>query len=192
MRKCLPANNFITQTGAISMQVFFIFVFLTVFFFSYVQIIEKNSVKKQVKFVVEDITKDFNINDFIPKSTDKEDLVLLVKGAVAVGEEKILQETKETNKQIEEQNRNVIYKGFSALGIILGLLLILYLSFYVLGYCLPYRIHFKESVIVVMFVALTEFMFLMLIGSRYIAIDPNEVRTKFGQSLIEYVDNRQK
>ena len=76
--------------------------------------------------------------------------------------------------------------------IIIGcaVLLIFTVILVITGYCIPFHIHLKDAILVVFFVALTEFVFLVVITKNYLSVNPATVRQEIGDSIQKYIKNR--
>ena len=153
------------EIANIILHVTLISTFIGIFFFTYGSHIEENIVKKQVAFLIED-NKEFV--SLIPNDTKKKivDKINNIKLDLA-----------EDDKKVTEQNKKLLIKAATVLGIV-----------FVVGVAIVWKmseiykfdfIHLlKENLIILCFVALTEFTFLTYYAQNYLSIDPNIIRRR--------------
>ena len=153
------------EIANIILHVTLISTFIGIFFFTYGSHIEENIVKKQVAFLIED-NKEFV--SLIPNDTKKKivDKINNIKLDLA-----------EDDKKFTEQNKKLLIKAATVLGIV-----------FVVGVAIVWKmseiykfdfIHLlKENLIILCFVALTEFTFLTYYAQNYLSIDPNIIRRR--------------
>ena len=60
------------------------------------------------------------------------------------------------------------------------------------GNCLPLKSVFIESIIGLVFIALTEYLFLQIIVANYKSADPNYVRWNIANTIKNYADKHKK
>lgn len=189
MINCKQDSPFVKKTFFILLQVLLIFIFLTTFFFTYVNYIEKETFKTQMNLIVDDITEDINIKPFIPPG--KEDTAsIIILGSLDFAEEYALKNSAEDDKKNSDKNDKIKNKAMLFLAILSAVLVIMVVIFFVAGYCIPFHTHLKEAMIIIFFVALTEFIFLIVITRNYWSIDPSTVRQEIGNSIQTYIKNR--
>jgi hypothetical protein len=158
-------------------QVYVIFVFLTVFFFTYASKKEGEIVKNQVDFV----TKDFLATE----------LSLLPDSVKAMIAEKIntIEPDTSRNKTIEDSNNEIKAKTTKIL-VSLGVIILVFTA---TSFFLSTRITFfkdlnlihilKETAVILFFVALTEFIFLEYFAARFISVEPNLIKSRIYKNL---------
>ena len=99
-------------------------------------------------------------------------------------EENITSKSKEAIDNINKYNSNIrliIYIIISAL--ILSIIL-----FFIIFKCYSqFYIIIKESLIVLIFIAMTELFFLNFISAKYISADPNQIKNSLGQAIHKYI-----
>jgi hypothetical protein len=153
--------------------------FIGIFFFTFGLKYEEKIVNEQIKYLVNDLTTD--LLHFLPENvtTNLKDQLNNYK----------LPDMSYTDKIVEKSNKKLKKKASIA---ILALL-----SFCVLSTLyLKYKFHdkltntvvlhiFKDTFIILMVVALTEFIFLTLIGGNYMSIDPHTVKS----DIITIIEN---
>lgn len=186
MMRCKPDNPIVNKIFYVLLQVLFIFVFLTIFFFTYVHSTEKASFKTQMNIVVDDLSLDMNVKPLVPKG--QEDIAtILISGALDLAKKNAMKSTAEDDKRIKEQNNKIMKKAFLWAGISIGVLLVIALSLYLSGHCLQFHIHIKDALIVVFFVAMTELTFLLVVTREYWSVDPSAVRQTLGDAIQDYI-----
>ena len=186
MRECIPKNPIINKIFKLFLQVVLIFIFLTVFFFTYVGNVEKESFTTQMNIVVDDIVPDINIHEFVPPGQE-DTAVFILDGSMEVARNNALNDSKEEDKYINDQNIAIRNKAFILLGIVLGILLLVSLILYLTKHCIPFQIHIQDALIVVIFVAITEMLFLTIITKNYWSVDPGQVRSQIGKSIQKWI-----
>lgn len=185
-------NEIFINTISIIVQVIFVFSFLVVFYFLYVTKVEQEDFKEQINLIVDDLMSDINeqlldiiVNKGIEK-IKKEDIEVLMYGIIDTIEEKVSKSSADGIKQINDSNnklRNNIYF------ILVGLLCIIILLFVIFS-CLPKYTIVKESIITVMFIGLTELIFLTFISGKYISADPNRIKNTLGVSIKKWIKKK--
>lgn len=188
--KCIVYNKWVNRAFAIISQVFLIFLFLTIFFFLYVVVVEKDVFQSQINLIVDDVMKDIQIKDILPPEvlTNKEALIMVSNGALAIAREK-LEQTSDAQK-IDRDNKNLIEHTGKILMLSAGAVIIMSLILLMIGFCLPLKQQIKESLVVVIFIAITEFIFLNFVVKKYISADPNKVKTLIAQAIHNYIQHR--
>jgi len=156
-------------------QVICIFIFLTVFFFTYAAKIEEQVVENQVLFISKDIVG-IHLKSLEPET--KEVLLKQVNNIPVDTPEnkKIGDEIDKSNDQIKTRTRKII----TILSI--GVLLIVAITYFLSQRDYPFfkdlnlKTIFKETTVILLSVALTEYYFVRYIGSKYISVDPNRLK----------------
>ena len=129
MVQYLPKRPFINIIFGLFLQVIFIFVCLTIFFFTYVNTIEKESFKVQMNLVVDDLSTDINVRDFILPGQEDVATVIL-DGSMEVARRNSLSNTKEDDANLNIQNTKIKNKAFMLVGIaggIFGIIMIIHI-----------------------------------------------------------------
>lgn len=180
---------------SVVIQVTFIFTFLTVFFFLYVQGVEKSEFQNQLYIIVDDLMKNSKdeLRKILNNSTlNNEQKYVLIAGAIDMMEEKVTQDAKDNIKSVNEQNYKTKLKALQYMVIaILGVILLVNI-FIFFNICMPLEYQIKEAMIVIIFVGLTEFAFLQLIASKYIAADPNDIKRTIGTAIQSWIEKNKK
>jgi hypothetical protein len=184
-------NNWVTDGISIAIQVTFVFAFLTVFFFVYVQEVEKKEFVAQMNLIVDDLMKDVkkDIPNLVNKQTQisEEQAIVLINGIIDVLQEKIAIDSKSTVKDILLQNQAVKKKAFNSLTTVISILIIMSVFILLIGFCVPIQYQIKEAMLVVIFVGLTELTFLEVIAKKYISANPNKVKRELGIAIQNWI-----
>lgn len=180
---------------SVVIQVTFIFTFLTVFFFLYVQGVEKSEFQNQLYIIVDDLMKDDKeeLEKILSNSKlNNEQKYVLIAGAIDMIEEKISQDAKNNIKSVNEQNYKTKLKALHYMIIaILGVILLVNI-FILFNICIPLEYQIKEAMIVIIFVGLTELSFLQLIASKYISANPNDIKRTIGVAVEKWIKDNNK
>ena len=131
------------------------------------------------------VTHDMIVNNGKEK-IKKEDMDVLTYGIIDTIEEKITKSSFDGINQINESNkklRNNIYYILIGLLCIVAILLVIFS-------CLPRYMIVKESIITVMFIGLTELVFLTFISGKYISADPNRIKNTLGVSIKNWINKK--
>jgi hypothetical protein len=180
MISCKQDSRFVKKTFFILLQILLTLIFLTIFFFTYVNYIEKEAFKTQINLIVDDITNDINIKSFIPPGKEKE-ASIIISGTLDFAED---------DKKVSNQNNKI--KNKAMLWVIIGcaVLLLFTVILVIAGYCIPFHIHLKDAIVVLFFMALTEFIFLVAVTKNYLFVNPATVRQEISDSIQKYIKNR--
>ena len=185
-------KNFIFNDAiSIAVQVTFVFCFLVIFYFLYVTKVEQDEFKKQIELIVDNLTKDIKdqLNDIIINNgkdkLSEDDFQLLLYGIIDTVEEKVSMDSKKMIDDINDSNKklkNNVYVILLIMLIIIGIVLVYF-------NCLPISLIIKEALIVVLFIGITELIFLTFVSERYISADPNRIKNKLGVSIKNWIKN---
>lgn len=195
--------NNIKYTSIISntlIQTTIIFTFLTLFFFSYVSKVENTDFKSQIDFVVDSVYKRHSkeINDFTnSKGIDKNYIKAEIYGLIDLDEDKINKTSNDENQDIKNNNENILdnalfYVIMTAIVSFSILCVIFIITYYMYGCYLPIADFLKEGIILLVFIFITEFLFLNIIVKNYITANPNIIKNKISSSVIKYIKERDK
>lgn len=165
--------------GNILVHVALMATFLTIFFFTFASNLEAGIVKNQVNFVIDDIIGDtFN---FVP---GKEQRKILIDNIVSkLPDEKDL---KSSDEKVKENNSNTFNDAIRFLTVLLttaSVIVILLAVFFKWDFE-----HIKyiviSGIVGLIFVAITEFIFLILIARNFISADPNLIRSEAVRKIV--------
>ena len=164
------SDNFLDSKSIINIiiNVGLIATFISIFFFTYASKVEEDIVKNQAKIMVNDMMQ--IVNPSLNESTKK--MIM----------EYTLADMSKEDKIVLENNNKLINSGYSTL-------IIVFLVTQVVGLILA--IYFKHdyfniiliNVIILVFVAITEYTFLNMIGASYISVDTNFIKWKILTSI---------
>ena len=173
----------------IFIQVVLIFIFLTIFFFTYVNKIEKDSFKLQMDILVDDMFKDLDGTNIVPEA-NKQDVLNILNKTLDKQKTKVIEESKDSDDKINNSNKQITNNAFILVGVVCGVLSVTILITYLIGYCIPVHIHLRDAILSVFFVAMIELIFLSLVTKNYISIYPNSIKYKIGDSIQQYIINK--
>jgi hypothetical protein len=153
----------------------FISVFLCIFFFTYAAYVEKNIIYYQMKFLSNSIKNDISVFGPIANNNFKLQIANLQ-----------IDNMDKQDAQIKNDNKIILYKAIKA-----NIIFTIFISVLV-GILYSYsdkNFKIKDIIIynlvILFFIALTEFCFLTFFGSQFISIDPNEIKL----SIIKNIQN---
>jgi len=184
-------QNLLFSTGfSIIFQVIFIFAFLTIFFFAYVVTVEKGEFQTQINLVIDDIFTQDAIKGILPKGVngltpENEDIIL--SGILDVMDTKISLSSRDDVAKVNNDNAETRRKAFLVLGVTAGVLVISTIALLMAGFRIPVLYEVKEALWVVLFVGLTELVFLSVIAKSYISADPNTVKRSIGIAIQKWI-----
>lgn len=193
------SNQYVSIISSVSIQIAIIFAFLTVFFFSYVSKVENKEFKDQLDFVVDNIYKrhDKDIKNIIDKyainDEKKELLKMQIYGMIDLQEDKLKKESIIDSTNIKNKNNDIINSAIFYVKIIISISLCIILFLFILMYngydCfLPIKTYTKEAIVLLFFIFLVEILFLNVVVKNYITANPNYIKNKIAQAIINYID----
>jgi hypothetical protein len=157
------------QLSQIILNITIFSVFIGFFFFTYAASVEKDIVKDQSSYIATDIATDLRV--FLPSSVRMSIIDNL----------KVPDDMTEKDATVKEANNKLMKEAMIALSI---LLVVGILSTMVVAYIGGIGIHIvKDSFVILIFVAVTEIVFLNLITRQYRVSDPNYVKKEMLLSL---------
>jgi hypothetical protein len=157
------------------------------FFFLYVINVESEDFNKQLDYIVDSIMKNFDIKKYGPSTVSPQDLNDIVSSVIELVKVKLRNSTKQSTDNVKSNNITVKTKAYKTLVIVLSIVMLISVSLIIAGFCLEIPARLKEALIVTFFIALTEFTFLNIIASRYIAADPNGIKKSIGDSIVNWI-----
>ena len=169
MNKSIFITNILLHVGLMA-------VFLTIFFFTFAQNIEKQIVEEQINFVITDIVG----NVFQPLNKEQKKCI-----KCEINKEfKTLDFNKE-DSEVKKSNKQVFDKALIFVGILFVIVLIFVI---IMGFVNKWDHHYIKylitaSVSSLIFVAITETLFLLLIAKNYLSADPNKIQLKIIKTL---------
>ena len=187
-------NYWISESLSIAVQITFIFAFLTLFFFAYVQQVEQAEFISQLDLIMNSLMDDIgsDIKNIIKynQSIDNENLVLLMSGMIDTVEEKISIDSKSDNAGIAIQNKKIKTKALCMLLIVIITVVIISVIVLLLGFYIKIDMYVKEAMLVVIFVGLTEFLFLNIIAKNFVSADPNKIKRLIASTIIDWINKK--
>ena len=167
----------INKLLSVLLQITCIFIFLTVFFFTYVSNEEKKVVENQIDFLIDNVVG-ANLN-ILPNEV-KENILSKINNLSSNSD----------NDSIKKSNDSIRSKATKILIILSIVVIVIFiLSIYFnktnvsFFKNLSLSTIFKETGIIVLFVGLTEYIFLTYFGSKWISIDPNVLKAHLFNNL---------
>jgi hypothetical protein len=166
------------------------FIFLTVFFFTYVKLIEKQSFVNQINLVVDDLATDQDFNKLKPpEGSTKDALLIVINGSLDLAKQKSIKQSQKADTNISKQNEKTLRKAVKWVIIASILVIVIIITIKIFKVCLPISTHIKDSLVTLFFIALTEFLFLTIITSKYWSINRQQVRKDLGESIHKYISD---
>lgn len=145
--------------------------FLTVFFFTIAQYFEKKIIEDQIDFVIDD----FVGNSLKPVSeTTKNEIKHEINSAFDK------QDLSKADENIKKENKKISKKAWIFVTTLLSIIFVIVIIF---GFIYKWERYylkflFNSSLISLIFVALTETLFMFLIAQNYLSADPNQIKMK--------------
>ena len=103
---------------------------------------------------------------------------------------KIKSDNSNANKSIDEENQKLSNISMNMVFGLIGVFLLYTVIVTLTGNCLPLKSVFIESIIGLVFIALTEYLFLQIIVANYKSADPNYVRWNIANTIKNYADKQ--
>ena len=150
--------------------------FLTIFFFTIAQYFEKKIIEDQIDFVIDD----FVGNSLKPvKETTKNEIKQKIDSAFDK------QDLSKADESIRKENKKISTKAWIFVGALLGIISVIVLIFgYIYRWDRYYlKFLFNSALISLIFVAITETLFMFLIAQNYLSADPNQIKMKIVETL---------
>ena len=193
---CNDNKPLITEGYGLIVQITLMFVFLTVFFFAYVTEVERSSFERQMNIVVDNLMSDIDtkIPTFVKNNKiNLSQFAIIVNGTIDVEENKLKKSTASATNKVNSQNKQVRNTAFIGLGVTCGIVIIIGVAIY-FGFkiCLPITRQLVNALVAVVFVALTELIFLTIIASKYDSASPNAVRRQIAKSTQQWIATHKK
>ena len=153
--------------------------FLTIFFFTIAQYFEKKIIEDQIDFVIDDFVG--NSLKPIPK-TKKDELKKKINNAFNN------QDLSKADDSVKKQNKKIYDKAWIFVGILLGIIFTIVL---ICGFIFKWESYYikfliNSSLISLIFVAITETLFMFLIAQNYLSADPNKIKLKIVETLAKH------
>ena len=145
--------------------------FLTVFFFTIAQYFEKKIIEDQIDFVIDDFVG--NSLKPVPGTTKTE-----IKNEINSAFDK--QDLSKADESVRKENKKISTKAWIFVGILLSIIFVIVVIF---GFKYRWERYylkflFNSALISLIFVAITETLFMFLIARNYLSADPNQIKMK--------------
>lgn len=157
----------------ILINVLLISLFITFFFFTYATTIEKEVIVNQMKFLSEHISNGINL-----LGPDLRNFIRQILSNIKTPD------MEEKDKKVKDSNKIIINKVIKV-----NILFTLVMVFFILAisYRFSHKFDFfeviKQNIIILVFIAFTEFAFLTYFGARFISINPNDIKLNIIKQL---------
>ena len=150
--------------------------FLTIFFFTIATYFEKKIIEDQVDFVIDD----FGVNTLNPVSEDTKDKIKNKINNIFSKED-----FSKSDDSVKKQNNDISNKAWIFVGILVGVITLIILIF---GFIQKWKYDYIKLLVVssfssIIFVAITETLFLFLIAQNYLSADPNNIKLNIIETL---------
>lgn len=171
----MKKDHIIKSIINIILSILFISVFIVVFFFSYVQLVEKEIIIQQSSFLADIYLE--NIVEFLSPEQKKKVSSYLDD----------LDINTENDAAIKKQNKKILKRTIIIVSIFISILIssIIFLKYY---YKVPIKGIIFKNIIILFFIFITEFSFLNIISKNYISFDPNYIRYVTADVLNNFVN----
>ncbi len=163
-------------------------VFVGFFFFTYGAYTEKKVVKNEINILVNEFTEDFIFFGQQAEPDEFDELKKIINDITAPN-------LSEADRKVEENNQNLIHTAIITLAVTFIVCLILSLCVWYFGFTKkqhavePYGNFTKRITLLMIIVALVEFLFFTLVAGNYRPIDPNSIKKKLVESLQNYANS---
>lgn len=183
----------INKIYSVFLQVILTFCFLSIFFFTYVNTVERESFSNQVNLVIDDLFTDIDINSFLKSFGKNKDIAKdFILGSLYIQKTEYDKESIKENELIKISNNKILKKTIIILIIVFSVLLIITIILYFYKICIPIHIHLKNSLIAIFFIAIIELIFLLVITKYYQSVDPSYIRKELGKTINDYIKKKMK
>ena len=183
-------NDWLKDVIGMSIQIAFVFAFLTIFFFLYVQQVEKMEFISQMNLIVDTLMKD--VEDNITPIKNNDDFLVVLNGVIDVLEKNIIKDSKSSVKNVEELNIGVKTTAYKSLISFILVIVVIATCVLLLGFCIPLQYQLKKAIIIVIAVGITELVFLQIIAKNYISADPNNVKRELSDAIRKWIKTNKK
>lgn len=161
----------------ILLEVAVTFIFLIIFYFTYVVTIEEKNFERQIQNIVSEVYITFKpMLILLPEST-----VQNFKQQVEVAARDKLRKIKPRGES--KNNQKLVQKGLVMIAITMIFIAVITGIAYRLNISVSVHDVVHYGIITVIVAAITEFFFLQVIASKYMAVDMQDILQSFGTSL---------
>ena len=179
---------FVILTSKVLINVLLISTFICIFFFTYGTFIEKTVITNQMDIIANNFIDTFRLFGNSPNTNLKNTIVntLLIPDTI----NKISEEDHDALKNNPDIIKLVTYFILGFIGVVI-VIIGGFLGTNFLTFCDLKEILIESSVIL-LFIALTEYIFLSFFGSKFISIDTNTIKLEIINNLSEYNESLKK
>lgn len=168
-------------------QASIVFIFLTVFFFIYVNPVEKEEFTDQINSLVENIYDKKQVESLLPSDPKKKKILKdVLYGIIDSNEEELNKSSISAINEINQKNNAILKKSVITVLVTLIITVIILIIFAFFGYCIPLGEFTKEGIFILIFIFFTEFLFLNVITKNYISVNSDVVKKEILNSIINY------
>jgi len=150
--------------------------FLTIFFFTIAQYFEKKIIEDQINFVIDD----FVGNTLKPISKDKKNEI-----KTDIDKAFAKQDFSSADQNVIKENKKISNKAWIFVSILFGTILIIAL---ICGFIFKWdkyyiKFLFNSTLLSLIFIAITETLFMYLIAQNFLSADPNKIKSNIIKTL---------
>jgi len=169
----------------ILMNVLFISIFISMFFFSFGTYVEEKNVDKQLNILANNINDVIKVSGKIPNTT----LYNYINNNLLSSEK--INIIKQNDNQNKHSNKKIvktvtIYNVIFFV-VIISIVVLLKINYRIKGSDIRNLV--IESFIILFFIALTESIFIYFFGSKFVSININDIKLKFVEMIKNYRDS---
>lgn len=152
--------------------------FLTIFFFTIAQYFEKKIIEEQIDFVIDDFVG--NSLKPVPKTTKNE-----IRKEINKAFDKSNSDLNKADESVKNENKKISKKAWTFVGILLSVIAVIVIIFgFIFRWDFYYiKFLFTSSIVSLIFVGITETLFMFLIAQNYLSADPNKIKMSIIQTL---------
>jgi len=183
--RCKKINKILAYGFGIFSQITIIFTFLVIFYFNYVELVEKKTFLHQIDQVLDELVKPIR-SKFIKLHPYKSDIDAGINYLI----KDIKSDNSQSNKATDKTNRHLAHMSMNMVYGCIGVFLLYTLIVTLTKNCLPLKSIFRESVIALLFIALTEYLFLQIVVANYKSADPNYVKRTIAQAIQAFAEKQ--
>lgn len=166
-----------------ALQIYLVFVFLTLFFFLYVLRKEKEIFRAQIAYIVDSFTDTLLDVLDVMYPEGRPDVNKIARDALARFE---VSSNEELNKSIKEAN-DAIRRQAGIILVVCGVVLMIALGvLWYSGACFSFGHRLGLALAMLIFIALTEYLFLNLVAKNHIAAEVNKIKASLLDTVSRY------
>jgi ABC-type iron transport system FetAB permease component len=178
---------------ALGVQIALVFTALNVLYFFLAVRVEKSTFGDQITLITQSIMDDLKPQLapllYQPTPADRDEINVAVAGLMDTLEEKISLGARAANASVDKHNAEVKKNAWMLLLRVVAIIGAVVLVLILVGFCADWMHSLKEAGWAVLFVAITEIMFLYAVTARYVSADPNLVKRQVGTTVHKWIQN---